>query len=63
MPKKLADPQSDVWDLIFSYEAGGFYLASANVPGIEKATVQSCGDDGRCANRVGIDPVVVRSRL
>ena len=41
VPKKLADPQSGVWDLIFSYEAGGFYLASANVPGIDKAIIQS----------------------
>lgn len=38
---KLADPGSGVWDLIFSYEAGGFYLASATVPGIDKATIQS----------------------
>jgi hypothetical protein len=38
---KLADPSSGVWDLVFSYEAGGFYLANATVPGIDKATIQS----------------------
>lgn len=38
---KLADPQSGVWDLVFSYEAGGFFKAGANVPGIDKATIQS----------------------
>jgi hypothetical protein len=38
---KLADPSSGVWDLVFSYEAGGFYLPNAIVPGIDKATIQS----------------------
>jgi len=38
---KIADPSSGVWDLVFSYEAGGFYLPYATVPGIDKATIQS----------------------
>ncbi|TAK85318.1 MAG: hypothetical protein EPO09_20245 [Aquabacterium sp.] len=38
---KLADPNSGVWDLIFSFESGNFFLANASVPGIDKATIQS----------------------
>jgi hypothetical protein len=38
---KLADPASGVWDLVFSFEAGGFYLATDTVPGIDGATIQS----------------------
>lgn len=38
---KLADPNSGVWDLVFSFEAGGFYLATDTVPGIDGATIQS----------------------
>lgn len=41
VPGKIADPASGVWDLIFSFEAGGFYLANAIVPGIDQATIQS----------------------
>jgi len=39
--QKVADSGSGVWDLVFSYEAGGFYLPNAAVPGIDKATIQS----------------------
>lgn len=38
---KLADPNSGVWDLVFSFEAGNFFMANATVPGIDKATIQS----------------------
>lgn len=42
IPKKLVNPNnSDLWDLIFSYESGGFYQASAKVPGVDGATIQS----------------------
>lgn len=41
LQKKVADSGSGVWDLIFSLEAGNFFLASATVPGIDKATIQS----------------------
>ena len=42
VPKKLVDPgTSDLWDLIFSYEAGGFYLPNNKVPGVDGATIES----------------------
>jgi len=42
VPKKLVEPtNSDLWDLIFSYEAGGFYLPSNKVPGVDGATIES----------------------
>lgn len=39
--QKLADLSSGVWGLVFSYEAGVFYLASSTVPGVDKAIIQS----------------------
>jgi hypothetical protein len=39
--KKIADSSSGVWDLIFSLESGGFFLATDTVPGIDGATIQS----------------------
>jgi hypothetical protein len=41
VPGKIADPASGVWDLVFSFEAGGFFLATDTVPGIDGATIQS----------------------
>ena len=38
---KLADPNSGVWDLIFSFESGGFFLATDTVPGNDGAVIQS----------------------
>ena len=39
IPVKIADPNSGVWDLVFSFEAGGFYLATDTVPGVDGATI------------------------
>ncbi len=51
IPKKLANPNnSDLWDLVFSYESGGFYPATAKVPGVDGATIQSW------YNKEGIGP-------
>lgn len=42
IPKKLVNPNnSDLWDLIFSYESGGFFKSTSKVPGIDGATIQS----------------------
>lgn len=42
IPKKLVNPNNDnLWDLVFSYDSGGFYPASAKVPGINNTTIQS----------------------
>lgn len=39
---KLVVPATNIlWDLIFSYESGNFYLADQAVPGIDKAIIQS----------------------
>jgi hypothetical protein len=60
---KLADPSSGVWDLVFSYEAGGFYLATASVPGVDQATIQSWynkeGGPGNGPNALALTPFIV----
>ncbi|MGC4059960.1 MAG: hypothetical protein QM749_03540 [Aquabacterium sp.] len=63
VPGKIADPSSGVWDLVFSFEAGGFYLASDTVPGIDGATIQSWyskeGAPSPGPNGLGIIPFIV----
>lgn len=38
---KIVDSNSHLWDLVFSYESGGFYRADQAVPGLDAQTVLS----------------------